>query len=95
MAGISLILGCATTKGAKLSQADAEKIALTRAPGGTVKESELEKEQGKLVWSFDIATPGTTDVTEVQVDAVTGQIVSVEKETIDQQRAEKKADEKK
>ena len=88
-------LGCATTQTAKLSKADAEKIALTRAAGGSVKQSELEKENGRLVWSFDIATPGTSDVTEVQVDAVTGQVVSVEKETLDQQRAEKKQDEKK
>ena len=46
-----------------------------------MKESELEKEHGRLVWSFDIAMPGTNVVTEVQVDAMTGEIVSVEKET--------------
>ena len=60
-----------------------------------MKESELEKEHGRLVWSFDIATPGTNDITEVQVDAVTGEVVSVEKETTAQQQAEKKKDEKK
>lgn len=47
------------------------------------------------MWSFDIATPGTSDITEVQVDAVTGEVVSVEKETPAQQQAEKKQDEKK
>jgi hypothetical protein len=47
------------------------------------------------VWSFDIAAPGTRDITEVQVDAVTGAIVSVETETPAQQAAEKKQDEKK
>ncbi len=92
---IVLALGCATTQPkvdttAKISQADAEKIALTKAPGGTIKESELEQEHGKLVWSFDIATPGTTDITEVQVDAATGEVVSVEKETAEQQANEKK-----
>lgn len=80
---------------ATLSRADAEKIALTRARGGNIKEAELEQEHGKLVWSFDIATPGTNDITEVQVNAVTGEIVSVEKETPAQQAAEKKQDEKK
>jgi hypothetical protein len=95
LAGCVLTLGCATTQVANVSKSDAERIALTRAPGGTVKEAELEKEHGKLVWSFDIATPGTVDVTEVQVDAVTGQVVSVERETLDQQRAEKRQDEKK
>jgi len=90
-----LAVGCATTRAPKLSQAAAERVALTRAPAGTVKESELEKEYGRLVWSFDIATPGTNDITEVQVDAVTGEVVSVEKETLAQQQAEKKKDEKK
>ncbi len=93
--GAVLAFGCATTQTAKLSRVEAERVALTRAPGGTVKESELEKEHGKLVWSFDIATPGTTDITEVQVDAVTGEVVSVENETLAQQQAEKKQDMKK
>lgn len=91
----ALALSCATTQAAKLSRVDAERVALTRAPGGTVKESELEKEHGRLVWSFDIATPGTSDITEVQVDAVTGEVVSVEKETVAQQQAEAKQDKKK
>ena len=90
-------LGCATTPAlpvtaAKLSKVDAEKIAITRAPGGTVKESELETEHGVLVWSFDIATPGTADITEVQVDAQTGDVVSVENETPAAQAKEKQED---
>jgi len=77
--------GCATSQAelqaqAKISQGDAEKTALTKAPGGTIKETELEKEHGKLVWSIEIATPGERDLTEVHVDAVTGEIVAVEKE---------------
>src|SRR5438093_6344410 len=36
---------------AKISKADAEKIALGKVPGGTIKEGELEKEKGKLIWS--------------------------------------------
>lgn len=70
-----LLAACATTQTARISQADAERLALTRAPGGTVQQRELEKENGRLVWSFDIATPGTSDVTEVQIDAVTGAVV--------------------
>jgi uncharacterized membrane protein YkoI len=92
---VFLATGCATTQSPRLSQSAAETIALTRAPGGTVKESELEKERGRLVWSFDIATPGTDIITEVQVDAATGEIVSVEKESPAQQAAEKKKDERK
>jgi len=90
-----LLLGCASTSTnleaqAKVAKADAEKIALAKVPGGTIKESGLEKENGKLIWSFDIATPGTKDITEVQVDAITGEVVSVAKETPAQQEQEKK-----
>ena len=79
---------------AKVSRADAEKIALNRVPGGTIKEAELEKEKGKLIWSFDIATPGTRDITEVNVDAMTGAVVDVSKETVAEQEKEKKAEAK-
>ena len=79
---------------AKISKAEARKIALDRVPGGTIKEGDIEKEKGKLLWSFDIATPGTKDITEVQVDAMTGQVLEVSKETVADQAKEKKEDEK-
>ena len=77
---------------ATISRAQAEKIALARVPGGTIREGEIEKEKGKIIWSFDVAAPGTTDITEVQVDAINGQIVAVEKESLTQQAKEKKKD---
>ena len=46
---------------AKISKEAAAKIALEKVPKGKVKEAELEKEKGKLIWSFALATPGTTD----------------------------------
>src|SRR3954462_7092466 len=75
---------------AKVSRADAEKTALARVPGGTIKEGGIEKEKGKLIWSFDIATAGTKDITEVQVDALNGAIVAVDKETASDEAKEKK-----
>jgi uncharacterized membrane protein YkoI len=75
---------------ATVTRAEAEKIALAKVPGGTIKEGELEKEKGKVIWSFDIATAGSKDVTEVQVDAKTGAVVSVEKETPADQAKETK-----
>ena len=77
---------------AKVTKAEAQKTALTKAPDGTVKDAELEEENGKLVWSFDIARPGTKDITEVQVDAITGKIVLVEVETPKDQAKEAKED---
>jgi uncharacterized membrane protein YkoI len=90
-----LLLGCAADKQAKLageariSKPEAEKIALTKAPNGTIKEGELEKEKGRLIWSFDIATPDSKNITEVHVDAQTGQVVAVEQETPERERKEK------
>jgi Peptidase propeptide and YPEB domain len=66
---------------ARITRTEAEKTALAKAPGGVVKEAELEKEHGRLIWSFAFATPGTKEITEVNVDALTGEVVNVEKET--------------
>ena len=85
--GSAVLTGCATAA-AKLSRADAQAIALAKVPGGTVKEGELEKEHGRLIWSFDIATPGTANITEIQVDAQTGEVVSQEIETPAAERKE-------
>jgi uncharacterized membrane protein YkoI len=78
---------------ARITKEQAQEIALKRAPG-TVESGELEREHGKLVYSFDIRNAkGTID--EVQVSAITGKIVRVEHETKAQEEAEKKADERK
>jgi uncharacterized membrane protein YkoI len=73
---------------AKVTQADAQAAAMAQVPNGTVKESELEKEHGHLQWSFDMTTPGTADITEVNVDAMTGKVLSVEKEKAEDEAKE-------
>ena len=77
---------------AKVSKEDAQATALAQVSNGTVKESELEKEHGKLIWSFDIATPDTKDITEINVDAITGQVVSKEMEKPEHEAKEKDND---
>jgi len=79
---------------AKVTEAKAQKTALAKVPGGSIKSSELEKERGKLIWSFDIAMPNSRNVTEVQVDAKTGNIVSTQIETPADQAKEAAADQK-
>ena len=79
---------------AKVSKDDAQKTALAKVPNGTIKEGELEKEKGKLIWSFDLTTSDTKDITEVTVDAITGDVVSVEKEAAESE-AKKAAEDKK
>jgi uncharacterized membrane protein YkoI len=68
-------------KEANVSKAQAEKTALAKVPNGAIKSGELEREHGKLIWSFDIGTNGTRNITEVQVDAKGGKIVSVKTES--------------
>jgi hypothetical protein len=68
----------ALMKEAKVSKADAEKTALAEVPNGTIKSEEIEREHGRLVWSFDIAKLGTKDITEIQVDAISGKIAHTE-----------------
>jgi uncharacterized membrane protein YkoI len=68
-------------KQARVTKHQAKRIALARVKGGTIKSGELEKENGVLIWSFDIARPGKKDVTEVWVDATTGKIAAVNVET--------------
>jgi uncharacterized membrane protein YkoI len=73
---------------AKITMEQARETALKRAPG-SVEGSELEREHGKLVYSFDIRNARGT-ITEVQVSAITGRIVSVEHENKKQEAAEKR-----
>jgi uncharacterized membrane protein YkoI len=79
---------------AKITQAEAERIALAKVPGGKIKAAELEKEHGKLIWSFDISMLKSRNITEVQVDAKTGKIVSTQIETPNDQANEAAADKK-
>jgi len=72
---------------AKISEADARTMALAKVPGGSFSSSELEKEHGRLIWSFDIVQVGSKNITEVQVDAKTGKIVSTKVETPDKELA--------
>lgn len=71
---------------AKLSQADAEKIALGRV-AGQVTEAELEEEKGKVIWSIEVTT-SETSVSDVEIDANTGDILEVEAENAADEKAE-------
>jgi uncharacterized membrane protein YkoI len=79
---------------ARVDQAQATATALARVPHGVVKSVELEREHGKLIWSFDLGQPSAKGVTEVQVDAMTGKIASLKKETSAQEAREMRAEAK-
>ena len=98
VAGASLTIGAQESKQsakqaklakqAKITMEQARETALKRAPG-KVESSELEREHGKLVYSFDIRNARGT-ITEVQVSAITGKVVRIEHESKKQEAAEKK-----
>jgi len=65
-------------KEAKISVEEARQTALARVPG-TVIESELDKEKGKVVYEFEIRDKDNKTF-DVLVNAKTGEIVGVEAE---------------
>ena len=66
---------------ARISADSARKVALARVPGSRVQAAEIEREKGRLIYSFDLVTDGKSGIDEVAVDAKTGHVVGVEHET--------------
>jgi uncharacterized membrane protein YkoI len=69
---------------ARISEAQATQTALAQVPNAVVRSSELERANGQLVWSLNLTQPSVPGKTEVQIDAISGQVVSVKKETDDE-----------
>jgi uncharacterized membrane protein YkoI len=85
-------------KEAKISEETARATALKEVPNGTVKSSELEREHGKLIYSYDITVAGKSGIEEVNVNAIDGSVVArshegavAEKKEAAQEAKEKKA----
>ena len=62
-------------KEARISKDSATAIARARVPGATVASAEIEREHGRLIWSFDMKTAGKAGIDEVNVNALTGKVV--------------------
>ena len=73
---------------AKISESAAAATAMKRFPKGAIQSVELEREDGHLKFSYDLATPGKPGIDEVDVDALTGKIIAVAHETPAQMRKE-------
>ena len=80
-------------KRAKIAPAAAETAAKAKVPAGIIRSAEIEEENGKLIYSFDIVTKGKSGVDEVNVDAMTGAVV-VQHETPADEAKEKAKDAK-
>jgi uncharacterized membrane protein YkoI len=78
----------ALQKEAKISESTARATALKEVPSGAVKKYELEREGGKLIYSYDISVPGKSGIEEVAVNAIDGSVVAHTHETAKKERAE-------
>jgi hypothetical protein len=65
---------------AKVSEDSARAIAQKALPKGVLKALEIEREKGKLIWSMEFTMPGKKGIEEVNVDAISGKLLSVEHE---------------
>ena len=81
-----------TRKEAKVSMEEAQKAALAKE-SGKIKSKELEREKGRLIYSFDIKM--ADGLHEVNVDAMTGEVIEDTVESAAAEAKEKAADRKK
>ena len=63
---------------AKIKEKDARKTALAAVPTGKVTKHDIAREDGKVVYTYDIRAQGKPGYEAVQVDAVSGQVVKQE-----------------
>ncbi len=68
-------------KQAKVTEEVAAKAAMARVPKGQIQTVELEKEKGRLIYSYDIKVAGKSGIDEVAVSAATGKVVAFSHET--------------
>ena len=64
---------------AQITAEEAEATALGEFPGATITEVELERENGLVVYGVEVMTTEGQEY-EVEVDAVTGEVVEIESE---------------
>ena len=81
----------ALSKEAKITMEQAQKTALAKE-AGKIQSKEIEREKGKLIYSFDIKM--ADGIHEVNIDAMTGEVVEDTVESAADEAKEKAADKK-
>jgi hypothetical protein len=77
---------------AKITLDSARAIALRAVPHSTVASEELEREHGRLIYSFDMKVAKRQGIQEVNVSAITGKVIGVHHETAAAEQREKRAE---
>ena len=62
----------------------AERIALHHLHGGRFAAEELRQTQGHLVWEIDVRLPQSPDLTEIDIDAMDGYVITTRKESLEE-----------
>src|SRR6266404_5086056 len=81
----------ALSKEEKITMEQAQKAALAKE-AGKIQSKEMEREKGRLIYSFDIKT--ADGLHEVNIDAMTGEVVDDTVESPAAEAIEKAADKK-
>ncbi len=79
---------------AKMTMVDARALAQKTVPAGRIASGEIEREGGKLIYSFDMKVAGKSGIDEVNIDAMTGKLIGNQHETPKDEKAEAMADAK-
>ncbi len=77
---------------AKVSSDAAIAAAKAKVPQGEIVDAAIEEEKGKLIYSFDMKVKGKEGIDEVEVDAMTGTVLSVRHESEAEEEKEKEAE---
>lgn|SRR5690349_20739145 len=89
---VALVVGfttAANAQGKKIGMKRAQAIATAEARGLPLKAKELEHEKGQWIYSFEFRNhDGSTR--EVNVNAYTGKVIGVERETREKEKKESK-----
>lgn len=91
VAGVQAQTSTSSAAKPTITMAQARKTALNKEKG-QIKSSELEKEHGRLIYSFDVQT--AKGVHEVNVDAMNGKVVEDTKESAADEAKEARQDKK-
>jgi uncharacterized membrane protein YkoI len=76
---------------AKVTEPTAATSAVAKVPGGKIRSVELDSLAGRLVYTYDIKVKGKSGSEEVNVDAMSGQVLAIKHEKKKEKLAEDSA----
>ncbi len=72
----------------RVSLARAERVALRQVHHGKLTTVELRQEEGRLIWQVDARRPKPANITEIDIDALTGLMIATRTESPEEEQRE-------